>query len=78
MNSFSLRVSLTGIFKGELYAREIMDAIDNAKIVLKAKIFSLLKLRQITVIKMIILKSLKKKNKFVFLVKVRTIFDELM
>ena len=55
-----------------------MDAIDNAKIVLKAKIFSLLKLRQITVIKMIILKSLKKKNKFVFLVKVRTIFDELM
>ena len=41
-------LSLIEIFKEELFARERIEAIDNTELVLKAKIFSLLKLWQIT------------------------------
>ena len=67
-------LSLIEIFKEELFARGRMKRLITQKIVLKVKIFSLLKLWQIALIKILVLTSLTEKNKFAFIVKARTTF----
>ena len=67
-------LNLIELFQEELSARERLKQLMTRKIVLKTKIFSLLKLCQITLAKIVVLKGLKEKNKFLFIVKVRTTF----